>query len=80
MAVKIKLTRNGPRELRRLPAVEADLRRRAERIAAAAGPGMEVSSDRGVNRARASVVTATFAAMRREATSRALSRAIDAGR
>lgn len=78
--VRIRLTRNGPRALRRDPKVLADLLRRAQRIAAAAGPGMEAFADVGVNRARAAVVTTTSEAMRAEATGRALSRAIDAGR
>jgi hypothetical protein len=78
--VRIQLTRNGPRQLRQSAAVQADLKRRADRIAARAGPGMETSSQVGRNRARASVITATAEAMRNEATSRSLTRAIDAGR
>lgn len=78
--VTIRLTRNGPRQLRRSPAVLADLTRRARRIAAAAGPGMETDADLGVNRARAAVWTASAQAIRAEATNRALTRAIDAGR
>ncbi len=60
--------------------VAEDLRGRAARIAAAAGEGMEVDYDVGSKRARASVRTATFAAMRAEATTRALSRSLGAGR
>jgi tRNA A37 threonylcarbamoyltransferase TsaD len=60
--------------------VEDDLLRRAERIAAAAGPGMEASVIIGENRARASVITGTFAARLAEARHMALTRAIDAGR
>lgn len=78
--VRIELNRAGVRELLTSPAVRADLERRARAIAAAAGSGMEVDSEIGRNRARASVRTATNAAMRREATERALTRAIDAGR
>jgi hypothetical protein len=76
--VRIQLTRNGPRELRRLPAVQADMLQRAKQVAAAAGPGMEATSFLGRNRARASVITATREARWAEATDRALTRAIGA--
>ena len=77
---RIVLNRKGMRQLLRSPEVLADLKRRAEAIAAAAGSGMEVSAMVGRNRARASVITATHSARRAEATSRALTRAIDVGR
>lgn len=77
---RIVLNRKGVKALLRSPEVLADLKQRAERIAAAAGSGMEVSAMVGQNRARASVITATRSARRAEATSRALTRAIDAGR
>lgn len=77
---RIVLKRKGMRELLRSPEVLADLKRRAEAIAAAAGSGMEVSAMVGRNRARSSVITATSEARNAEATSRALTRAIDAGR
>jgi hypothetical protein len=60
--------------------VADDLNRRARNIAKAAGEGMEVDTEVGPNRVRASVRTATPEAMRREAQDRALTRAIDAGR
>jgi hypothetical protein len=79
--VDIKLnSRNIERHILKGRATEADLLRRAQRIAEAAGPGMEVNTNIGPSRARASVVTATSAAMRAEASDRALTRAIDAGR
>jgi hypothetical protein len=78
--VRIELTRNGPRQLRQSAAVQADMARRAQKIAAAAGPGMEATAQVGKTRARASVITATAEARRNEATARALTRAIDAGR
>lgn len=78
--VDIRLTRNGPRALRRSGGVAADLVRRASNVAAAAGAGFETSSRDGTNRARASVVTANADAMRAQATNRTLTRAIDAGR
>jgi len=80
MAVKIKLTRNGPRQLRQLPSVQANLRARAEAMNRAAGGGMNVDSMVGPGRARATVAAVTPAARRAEATSRALTRSIDAGR
>lgn len=78
--VDIKLTRTGPRQIRQSQGVLADMAARAERIAALAGPGMEAGASVGATRARASVITATYEAMRAEASSRALTRAIDAGR
>ena len=60
--------------------VAEDLKDRASRIAAAAGEGMEVDYAVGRSRARASVRTATFPARKAEAKTRALSRALDAGR
>jgi hypothetical protein len=78
--VRIVLNRKGVREILRSPEVEADLERRARHIAAAAGPGHEVDVTVGGNRARASVRTDTFEAMRDEATDRNLTRALDAGR
>jgi tRNA A37 threonylcarbamoyltransferase TsaD len=67
-------------ELLKSPAVQQDLRRRADRIAAAAGPGMEASVRVGRTRARGSVITATAQARDNEARNRALTRALDAGR
>lgn len=78
--VIIKLVPAGIRALLRSPEVEHDLERRAQAIAAAAGEGMEVSTFRGPNRVRATVITATTEARVAEATDRALTRAIDAGR
>lgn len=60
--------------------VRADLLRRAERAARAAGPGMEASAVTGRHRAHASVVTDTREAMVAEATNRSLTRALDAAR
>ena len=60
--------------------VKNDLKKRADRIAAAAGDGMESSVVIGRTRARASVITATHAARRAEARDASLTRAIDAGR
>jgi hypothetical protein len=60
--------------------IKGDLKKRADRIAAAAGDGMESSVVIGRTRARASVITASYAARRAEARNAALTRAIDAGR
>jgi hypothetical protein len=78
--VRVVLNRRNIRALLKSEAVRADLERRAENIAAAAGPGHIVDSQIGRNRARAAVITSTAEAMRAEATDRNLTRAIDAGR
>lgn len=77
---RIVLNRRGIEALLTSPEVLADLKRRAEQIAASAGPGMEASAMVGKTRARASVITATAAARRAEATGRRLTRSVDAGR
>ena len=77
----LKLNGNAVRSLLKSPQVEADLARRAHKVAAAAGPGKwNVHSEVGRNRARAVVVTGDFKARIREARTRALTRAIDAAR
>lgn len=78
--VRIVLNRRGVRELLRSREIQADLERRAQRIAAAAGPGHEVTVEQGRNRARAAVRTDTIDAMISEATDHTLTRALDAGR
>lgn len=60
--------------------VIADIRRRGEAIADAAGEGVEADTRMGSTRPRALVTTETFEAMYAEATERTLTRAIDAGR
>jgi tRNA A37 threonylcarbamoyltransferase TsaD len=77
---KAKLNTGNVGKLLKSEAVQANLKERADRIAAAAGPGMEASVKAGPNRARASVFTATPEAMLAEAIERRLTRAIDAGR
>lgn len=78
--VRIEVNSAGIRSILQSPEVQSMLRARAERIAAAAGDGMEVASSIGATRARASVITATKEAREAEATDRALTSAIDAGR
>lgn len=70
----------GIKEILQSGAVQAELRARADRIAAAAGQGMEASLRVGRTRARASVITGSREAMLAEATDRSLTRALDAGR
>jgi len=78
--VKVKLNTKSVREIMQSEAVGRDLQRRAEAIATAAGVGMEVRRSVTGSRQRATVVTTTVEAMRRESQSHALSRALDAGR
>jgi hypothetical protein len=78
--VKIEMNSEGARELLRSPEVAAELERRAQLIAAAAGPGFEVDARLGANRARASVRAATLEARKAEAEERTLTRALEAGR
>lgn len=77
---RVKINSAGARAILQSDAVRAELGRRARRIAAVAGPGMEAGTEVGPNRARASVITGTAAARKREAESKALTRALDAGR
>ena len=79
-SIRIDMNSAGIQELLKSGPVRALLKAKADRIAAAAGPGMLASSRVGKTRARASVITDSFAAKRAEATSRSLTRAIDAGR
>lgn len=80
MRAQIELNSQGVRDLLRSPEIRADLERRAQAIATAAGPGFAADSTVGPNRARASVGTTDIESMRAEAEDRALTRAIDAGR
>lgn len=78
--VRVILNRKNVRELLRSEGVRADLHRRAENIAASAGPGHRAESEIGRTRARAAVITATHQAIVAEARHRNLTRALDAGR
>jgi hypothetical protein len=82
MLERIEINAAGVRALLQDPAVLADLKARAQRIAEKAGgePDFEVESQIGATRARASVRTATFEGRRAEAKDRTLTQAIDAGR
>lgn len=70
-----KLNNKGVEHLLKSVGVQADLRRRVNNIAAAAGPGMKPSVRVGRNRARGSVIAVTRDAKLREARDRALTRA-----
>jgi hypothetical protein len=78
--IPVYLNSAGIRQVLTSGEVQRLLLERAERIAAAAGEGMEASVESGRNRARASVITATTKARLAEAKDRALTRALDAGR
>ena len=80
MSSKIKFNSKALDDLLKGAAIQRELKSRADRIAAAAGDGMESSVVVGRTRARASVITATHAARRAEARDATLTRAIDAGR
>ena len=75
-SVQFKLDSDGARALLRSPQMQAEMRRRAEAIARAAGPGFVVSSSVGANRARASVTARTREARLRQAREHVLERAI----
>ena len=79
--LRIEIDDAAAEALLKSPEVRADLLRRAQRIAAAAGAGSyDVTLSTTPTRARVSVGTADYAARKAEATNRALTRALDAGR
>ena len=81
--VRIEFLSEGFREVLNSHEVEAELLRRAQRIANAAGPGFEASVYQGSfggGRHVASVRTTDHESRLAEAEDKALSHAIDAGR
>ena len=80
MAAKVKLSNKAFRELRTSPAVRAEIMRRAEAVAAAAGDGFQAVESAPRNRARAAVVPVTVEAARKNARENTLLHALDAGR
>lgn len=78
--IRWELNKPGVAALLRSPGVKADLQRRADRIALAAGAGVVGYVWEGFDRSRARVFTASEEADYRQARYRTLSRAIDAGR
>lgn len=81
-SIRIEMNHGGADELLKSPEVMAELQRRGHAIAAAAGgePDFEVETQVGARRGRVVIRTATFAAMKAEATDRVLTAALDAGR
>ncbi|WP_425836955.1 hypothetical protein [Microbacterium sp. PA5] len=79
-SVRIELNSNAIANLLQSSQISSDLEARAERIAAAAGPGHEVRVTKNRDRAVAFVTTATVEAMQAEAENGTLTNAIDAGR
>lgn len=79
MADGLKLNRKAVRDLLKDPALERHLLGIAQGIAARAGEGHVARSMIGKSRARASVITATPVAMRREAKRGNLSKAAGGG-
>ena len=79
---RIEMNTAGAAALLKSAGVLADLQRRGDAIAEAAGGAPDFVANGSVrrNRAHVSVVTATFEGRRAEATDRKLSRALDAGR
>lgn len=67
-------------QLRNSPGVRADLERRVAAIAGQLPEGYESGVEQGKTRLRGYVVTADSEAMRHEATSNAMVRALGAGR
>lgn len=78
--VKLDFHYDGFNDVRRDPKVAADLERRADAMAVAAGDGYEVRTSESKSRARAIVITATPEAMVDQARNHTLERSIDAGR
>lgn len=79
-APRVRVNSKAARELLKSLEVQADLRRRTRSMAASAGEGVFSEVQVGRNRARGRVWTATTEARVREATDRALTRSLDAGR
>ena len=77
---RVKINYQGIGEILRGDKMVAELRKRAERVANAAGPGHRVDVQVGEKRARAAVITDTTEAIRNERRDRSLTRAIDAAR
>lgn len=76
----VKLNHSAVRDLLRSPDVMADLQRRGQRIAAAAGPGHEVEAFQGRNRNRVTVRTTTNDAAIAEQAHKTLTNAVKAGK
>lgn len=77
---RLKMKKAGSRQLLTGSAVEDDIRARAEAIAHAAGEGFIAEVTVGRERVMAAIRPTTYEALEAEATNRALTRALDAGR
>lgn len=77
---KFVLNQKGISALLKSSEVQADMKRRTDKIRAAAGEGFKSEVRVGRTRARGSVFTATREAMKAEADQQALTRAFGAGR
>lgn len=78
--IKVTLNHANIRKLLRSAEVQRDLTARGERIAAKAGPGHEVQTTIGRNRARVTVRTVTDEAKLAQEKNGNLTKAIEAGR
>ena len=81
--VRIKWDRSALEQVRRWPETEAELKRRADAIAAACGGeavGFVAVTGKGRTRSRAAVIAATQRARRRNAAENTILRNLDAGR
>lgn len=79
--VKVEQNSKAIEAIMRSPEVVAALKRKADAIARAAGPGFRSEVKQGTkDRARATVWAGTYEARRAQAKDRALTKAIDAGR
>lgn len=77
---RVELHYKGFDELRKSPGVVGMLRRKAEAVSRAAGPGHDVQIHMGATRARATIMTKTREAKENEARTRALLKALGAAR
>lgn len=78
--VRVVVNKQAVKALLRSHEVQADLERRAQAIAAAAGPGFSVRTHVGASRVRVTVGTDDLDAILAETYHQTLTRAIDAGR
>lgn len=80
--IRIELNSDGIKALMQSEPVRADMERRANAVADAAGGAPDYKADAwvGKDRARGTVRTATYKARKDEAENRTLTRAIDAAR
>ena len=77
---RIKWNPKGFEQLLRHPAVKADLRRRADAIAAACGDGFVAASGEGKTRSRAAVIAVKAEARRRNSRENTIINNLDRGR